>query len=146
MVVLLLIAWPIAELVVAIEIAQAIGVLAMILLLVLSWPVGTWAMRSQGRAVWRRLAAAVREQRAPGREVIDGALVLIGGALMIVPGFITDAVGLLCLLPPTRWLIRALFARNLQSRTLARAFRATRVPAYDVDSTAHDVDPPHLPA
>lgn len=143
---LLLIAWPVAELVVAIEVARAIGVLAMIVLLILSWPLGTWALRSQGRAVWRRLALAAAERRAPGREVIDGALVVIGGGLMLVPGFITDALGLLCLLPPTRLLLRSLLVRNLQSRLLARAFRVTGVPEYDVDSTAHDVEPPQLRA
>jgi UPF0716 protein FxsA len=143
---LLLIAWPLAELVVAIEIARAIGVLAMLLLLILSWPLGTWALRSQGRVVWRRLALASAEGRPPGREVIDGALVLIGGTLMLVPGFITDAVGLLCLLPPTRLLLRSLLVRNLQSRLLTRAFRVTGVHEYDVDSTAHDVEPPHLKA
>lgn len=143
---LLLIAWPLAELVVAIEIARAIGVLAMLLLLILSWPLGTWALRSQGRVVWRRLALAAAEGRPPGREVIDGALVLIGGTLMLVPGFITDAVGLLCLLPPTRLLLRSLLVRNLQSRLLTRAFRVTGVHEYDVDSTAHDVEPPHLNA
>jgi UPF0716 protein FxsA len=142
---LLLIAWPIAELVVAIEVARAIGVLAMIALLLLSWPLGTWALRSQGRLVWRRLAVAVSEQRAPGRELIDGALVLIGGSLLIVPGFITDVLGLLCLLPPTRFLLRSRFVRSLQSRTMERAFRVT-VRDYDVDSTAQDVDPPHLQA
>jgi UPF0716 protein FxsA len=142
---LLLIAWPIAELVVAIEVARAIGVLAMIALLLLSWPLGTWALRSQGRLVWRRLAVAVSEQRAPGRELIDGALVLIGGSLLIVPGFITDVLGLLCLLPPTRFLLRSRFVSSLQSRTMERAFRVT-VRDYDVDSTAQDVDPPHLQA
>ena len=143
---LLLIAWPILELLVAIEVARAIGVLAMIVLLLLGWPVGMWALRSQGRVVWRRLALSVSEQRAPGREVIDGALVLIGGALLLVPGFITDVLGLLCLLPPTRLLLRSALARNLQSRALARAFRVTRTREYDVDATARDVPPPHLRA
>ncbi len=146
MFVLLLLAWPIAELVVAIEVARALGVLTMIVLLVLGWPVGMWALRSQGRLVWRRLAKAAGEQRVPGREVIDGALVLIGGTLMIVPGFITDALGLLCLLPPTRLGLRSLLVRNLQGRALTRAFRVTGVREHDVDSTARDVEPPHLPA
>jgi UPF0716 protein FxsA len=143
---LLLILWPVAEIVVAIEVARAIGVVPMLLLLVLAWPLGAWAVRSQGRAVWRRLAIAVGEQRPPAREVLDGALVLIGGSLMIVPGFITDALGLLCLLPPGRALLRAALARNLQSRLIMRAFRVTGVDEGIVDSTARDVDPPSLPA
>jgi UPF0716 protein FxsA len=143
---LLLILWPIAELVVAIVVANAIGILAMLLLLILGWPIGAWAIRSQGRAVWRRLAAAVAQQRPPGREVLDGALVLIGGTLIMIPGFITDVVGLICILPPTRALIRGAFVRNLQSRMMTNAFRVTGVRVYDADGTAHDIDPPSLQA
>jgi UPF0716 protein FxsA len=142
----LLILWPIAELLVAIEVARAIGVLLMLLLVILGWPLGLWAIRSEGRAVWRRLAVAVNEQRAPGREVLDGALVLIGGTLIMIPGFITDVLGLLCLLPPTRALIRGGFVRNLQGRMMSNAFRVTGQRVYDADGTAHDVDPPSLQA
>ncbi|MDQ6607962.1 MAG: FxsA family protein [Actinomycetota bacterium] len=143
----LLLAWPIAELFVAIEVANAIGVLWTILLLIAGWPIGTWALRSQGRLVWRRFALAVSEGRPPAGEVIDGALVLVGGGLLITPGFITDALGLLMLLPPTRAGIRALVVRNFRSRLMARAVRFT--PAgrdYDVEATATDIDQPHLGA
>ena len=70
----------------AIKVADAIGVLAMLLLLVVSWPLGAWVLRSQGRAAWRRLSVAVSEGRSPGREVLDGALILIGGLLADRPG------------------------------------------------------------
>jgi UPF0716 protein FxsA len=143
----LLLLWPIAELFVAIEVANAIGILYTILLLIAGWPIGTWALRSQGRVVWRRFALAVSEKRPPANEVIDGALVLVGGALLITPGFITDALGLLMLLPPTRAAIRTLVVRNFRSRLMARAVRFT--PAgreYDVEATATDVDQPHLGA
>ena len=75
--------WLLAELFVAIKVAEAIGVGYMLLLLIVSWPLGAWALRSQGRAAWRRLSAAVSEGRSPGREVLDGALVLLGGLLLI---------------------------------------------------------------
>lgn len=144
---LLLLAWPIAEVFVAIKVAEAIGVLETLGLLIVGWPLGTWAIRSQGRAVWRRLAAAVQEGRAPAREVLDGALVLIGGALLIVPGFITDALGIVFLLPPTRALMRVLLIRNLQSRVVVRAARYTRRrDPGDVDGTATDIDQPKLRA
>jgi UPF0716 protein FxsA len=142
---LLLICWPVAEVFVAIKVAGAIGVLATLLLLIASWPVGTWALRSRGRAAWRRLGEAVTARRPPGREVLDGALVLLGGMLMIVPGFITDAFGALLLLPPTRALMRRVLVRNLQSRIVVRATAFTRgATPYDVDSTATDVDQPRL--
>ena len=142
---LLLICWPVAEVFVAIKVAGAIGVLATLLLLIASWPVGTWALRSRGRAAWRRLGEAVAARRPPGREVLDGALVLLGGMLMIVPGFITDAFGALLLLPPTRALMRRVLVRNLQSRIVVRATAFTRgATPYDVDSTATDIDQPRL--
>ena len=143
--VLVLVVWVVAEVFVAIKVADAIGVLATVGLLLLSWPVGSWALRSQGRAAWERLGAAVSAGRSPGREVLDGALVLIGGLLLIVPGFISDVLGALALLPPTRALLRRQLARNLQSRLVVSAKRFTGAARpYDVDSTASDIDQPQL--
>jgi UPF0716 protein FxsA len=143
---LLLILWPIAELFVAIKVAETIGVLLTVILLLVGWPVGMWLAKAQGRAAWRRLSAAVATGRPPGREVIDGALVLVGGTLLIIPGFITDVVGLLLLLAPTRRVAGALIARNFQSRLVVAATRFSGAPrsAYDVDSTATDLDGPQL--
>jgi UPF0716 protein FxsA len=137
---LLLLLWPALEILAVIVVAQQIGVLLTFVLLIAGWPLGIWAMRSQGRTAMRRLAAAVAEQRPPGREVLNGALVLIGGLLLMIPGFITDVLGILCLLPPTRAAIRGVLVRNLQSRLMTSAFRVTGAYPYDVDSTATDVD------
>jgi UPF0716 protein FxsA len=144
--VLLLILWPIAELFVAIKVAEAIGVLLTVVLLLIGWPLGMWLAKTEGRAAWRRLSAAVAEGRAPGREAIDGALILLGGVLLIIPGFITDAVGLCLLLAPTRALARGAVARNVRSRVVVAAAGFSRPggPAYDVDSTASDIDRPQL--
>ena len=122
---LLLILWPIAELFVAIKIAQAIGVLLTVVLLIAGWPVGLWLMKAEGRIAWRRLSLAVAEGVAPGREALNGALVLLGGLLLIIPGFITDALGLALLLGPTRGLTGRAIVRSLQNR-LVRAGAATR--------------------
>jgi UPF0716 protein FxsA len=139
----LLIAWPIAEIYVAVQVAGAIGIPATILLLILAWPLGIWALRSQGSAAYRRLQVAVAERRTPAREVLDGVLVLLGGLLLMIPGFITDAIGILLLLPPMRALSRPLLLRSLQSRIVVRSTGVGRQP-YDVDATARDVDPPRL--
>jgi UPF0716 protein FxsA len=136
---LLLILWPIAELFVAIEVAEAIGVWWTLLLLVIGLPLGLWALKSQGTVAWRRLQLAVSEGRSPGREVLNGALVVIGGVLLMIPGFITDVLGILALLPPTRALFRGALIRNLRSKLVVRMTRMGRRP-YDVDSTARDVD------
>ena len=83
--------------------------------------------------------------RSPGREVLDGALILIGGLLLIVPGFLSDLLAAVALLPPTRSLVRGQLARHLQSRFVVGATRfAGGSGPYDVDSTATDVDQPQL--
>jgi UPF0716 protein FxsA len=139
---LLLILWPIAELFVAIKVAGAIGVLLTVILLLAGWPIGIWLAKAEGRAAWRRLSDAVAAGRPPGREVIDGALVLTGGVFLIVPGFISDVLGLLLLLAPTRSVARGAITRNFQSRLVVAATRFSRAPRsdYDVDSTATDLD------
>ncbi len=107
---------PIAELYVIIQVGQAIGVLPTIGLLLLDSILGSVLMRSQGRAVWRRFTTAVQAGRPPAREVLDGALVLLGGAFLLTPGFITDIIGFVLLIPPTRAMFRktvvGLFARR----------------------------------
>jgi UPF0716 protein FxsA len=143
---LLLILWPIAELFVAIKVAETIGVLLTVVLLIIGWPLGLWLAKTEGRAAWRRLSSAVAAGRPPGREAIDGALILVGGVALMIPGFITDAIGLCLLLSPTRKLAGLAIARNFRSRLVVAATRFSRTPtsAYDVDSTAADVDQPRL--
>jgi UPF0716 protein FxsA len=120
---ILFIVWVAAELFVIVEVAEAIGVLLTIVLLIAAWPLGIWAVRSEGRVVWRRLSAALAEGRPPGREVVDGALVVLGGGLLMVPGFISDFLGLLLLFPPSRVLARTGIVRNFEHRLVARAAR-----------------------
>jgi UPF0716 protein FxsA len=150
---LVLVVWPLAELYVIVRVAEAIGVLLTITLLIAAVPLGFWAMRSVGRAVWRRFNAAVAEGRPPGREVADGTLVVLGGGLLIVPGFISDALGLLLLFPLTRAPVRILLMRNFQNRLVVQAGRFGRRPggaeggdagSYDVEGTATEVDPSRL--
>ena len=99
---LLFIVLPIAELYVIIQIGGAIGVLPTLALLVVDSLVGAALARSQSRAAWERFNRALAEGRVPGREVFDGAMIILGGALLLTPGFLTDIVGLVLLLPPTR--------------------------------------------
>src|SRR5947199_1504060 len=132
--VLLFIVVPIAELYVIIQVGEAIGAGWTILILVADSVLGSLLMRSQGRIAWRRFNAAIAEGRAPAREVLDGVLVIFGGALLLTPGFITDVFGLIFLLPPTRVLVRRLLIR----RTFLRVMNVARPPrgsAYDVDGT-----------
>src|SRR5918912_4597740 len=115
----LFIAVPIAELAVIIQVGQAIGVWWTIALLIADSVLGSVLMRSQGRAGWRRFNAAIAEGRPPAREVLDGVLVIFGGALLLTPGFLTDVLGLLFLLPPTRAGVRRLLVRRFAGRMVS---------------------------
>jgi UPF0716 protein FxsA len=140
--IVLFIVVPIAELAVIIQIGQLIGVWWTIALLIVDSVLGSMLMRSQGRATWRRFNAAIADGRAPTREVLDGVLVIFGGALLLTPGFITDIFGLLFLLPPTRVLVRRLIVRRATLRMMRVATPPGR--ARDVDGTAVDVEPDQL--
>ena len=119
--VLLFIAVPIAELYVLIQIGQAIGILPTIALLILDSILGAILMRSQGRAAWMRFNRTLAEGRVPGREVLDGALVIFGGALLLTPGFLSDILGLILLLGPTRAIVRTVLLRRFAGRIVAGA-------------------------
>ncbi|MFL6136794.1 MAG: FxsA family protein [Frankiaceae bacterium] len=97
---------PIAEIYVILQIGHAIGGWQTLGLLIAWSALGAWLVRREGRRAWDALRSAAADGRLPGREVADGALVLAGGVLLLTPGFITDAVGLLLVLPFTRPLAR----------------------------------------
>jgi UPF0716 protein FxsA len=107
---------PLAELYVIIQIAGQIGIIWTLLLLVADSIAGTMLMKSQGRTAWRRFNEATSAGRVPAREVADGALIILGGAFLLTPGFITDIIGFALLIPPTRALFRktvvGLFAKR----------------------------------
>jgi UPF0716 protein FxsA len=149
--VVLFIAVPILELFVILQIGGLIGPWWTIALLIADSILGSMLMRSQGRAAWRRFNEAVQRGRPPAREVLDGVLIIFGGALLLTPGFVTDAVGLLFLLPPTRAVFRGLLVRRFAGRMIAsatagRSWPPRRPPrGYDVEGQATEVDPPRLP-
>ena len=120
--VLLFIVVPIAELYVIIQVGEWIGVWPTLLLLLLDAIVGSWLLKHEGRAAWRRFNEALAERRIPAKEVADGFLVILGGALLIAPGFITDIFGILFLLPPTRALARKILTRLTVGRVAVVGF------------------------
>ena len=93
---------PLIELWVILQVGQLIGVGWTIVLLVLFSIVGAALLRHQGRRAWQAFRAALEEARWPGDEVTQGALVIVGGTLLLTPGFFTDGVGFLLLIPITR--------------------------------------------
>jgi UPF0716 protein FxsA len=152
--VLIFIVVPIAELAVLIQVGQAIGVGWTVALLVADAVLGSMLAHSQGRATWRRFNAALQAGRPPAREVLDGALVILGGALLLTPGFITDILGLALLLPPTRALFRAILVRRFMDRMIVsmsrprgRGMGGRGGSGYDVEGTAVEPNgaPPRAP-
>jgi UPF0716 protein FxsA len=142
---LLLIVVPIAEIALIIQVGEWIGVWWTIALLLADAVLGSLLLRSQGRAVWRRFVAAVSEGRMPHREVVDGVLVIFGGALMLAPGFLTDVIGALFLAPPTRALMRRLLMRRAVLRVVGTPRASSRNGRPDdIQATAVDVDPDRL--
>jgi len=103
---------PIVELAVLIQVGQVIGPWWTIAVLVLVSAVGAWLVKREGLKAWRRFRTALDEARLPTREVVDGALLLFAGALLLTPGFLTDILGLLLAVPPTR----AVINRVIRSR------------------------------
>ncbi|HEX2125972.1 MAG TPA: FxsA family protein [Thermoleophilaceae bacterium] len=146
---------PLLELYVILQVGDAIGVLPTLALLVADSLLGSYLLKSQGRQVWRRFNEATAAGRIPHSEIIDGVLIIFGGAFLITPGFLTDIVGLLFLLPPTRAAFRRTVRRGIERGTVwgrvggaavraGQARRETRtqngVPGDYVEGTAHEVD------
>lgn len=138
---------PLLELAVILQVGREIGAWWTIALLVADSILGSLLMRAQGRTAWRRFTQATRSGRPPATEVLDGALIVAGGALLFTPGFLTDALGLSLLLPPTRAVVRRVLARRLLSRMMAglgsnspRARPAAPPRGYDVEGSARESD------
>jgi len=107
---------PLIEIYVIIQVGQTIGAWWTVLLLVVDSILGSWLIRREGSRAWRALREALDSGRMPAKELADGALILIGGTLMLAPGFVTDAFGVLMILPMTRPLFRRFLTRLVAAR------------------------------
>jgi UPF0716 protein FxsA len=147
MLVLLLIGLPVLEIFVFIEVGHAIGWLAASVALLASSVLGARLLRLQGRSAIERVTLAVSERRAPARAAIDGLLGFLGGVLLAIPGFVTDAFGVLLLLPLTRRLAGRWISLHYGGRVMGFvtttgrfAAGARRARPADVESTAIEDD------
>ena len=119
---LLFVVLPLAEIYVLVRIGHVIGAWWTILLLLADGALGSWLVKREGSKAWRALRTALEDRRVPTRELADGALILVGGTLLLTPGFLSDVVGIVCVVPLTRPV-----ARRVLTRVLAR--RLAAVPA-----------------
>lgn len=106
------VAVPLIELVVILQVGQVIGTWPTVVLLVADSVFGAWLLKREGRKAWQQFRAALDQMRWPGDEVAQGALVIVGGTLLLTPGFVTDIAGFLLLLAPTRRIL----ARQVRRR------------------------------
>ncbi len=116
----LFVVMPILEIAVLIRVGQTIGPWWTILLLVLDSFIGAWLIKHEGRRAWQALRERIETGRMPARELADGALVVLGGALMLSPGFVSDVLGILLILPVTRPLFRGLLVSYAGRQALRR--------------------------
>ncbi len=155
--VLLFIVVPIVEIYVIIQVGELIGLWPTVGLLLADALLGSMLLRHQGRGAWRRFNLAIAQRRFPGREVADGLLIAIGATLLLTPGFLTDIVGAVFLIPPTRALVRSALRGWARRRFVvlggpaggayAPPSNGTPGAAYDFEGTAEEVsgDEPQLP-
>ena len=102
LILLLFIIVPIVEIAVLLKIGAAIGWLQTLLIVILTAVIGTWMLRQQGLATALAVRQRLQSGQMPANEILEGVLLLVGGALLLTPGFVTDVFGFCCLLPPTR--------------------------------------------
>ena len=153
----LLVIVPLLELWVIIEIGSVIGALPTIMLLLAFSFCGALLVRREGRSAWQKLTNRINSGQIPAKETADGALVVLAGALLLTPGFLTDLCGLLLLLPAVRGLIRSFgLARIAGGGWRGLAFSAASSAGgrykprskvrtdYDAEGVVVESDPPAL--
>lgn len=146
---------PLLELYLILQVGDLIGVVPTLLILVADSILGAVLLKSQGRLAWRRFNEVTRAGRMPHSEIIDGVLIIFGGAFLITPGFLTDFFGLMFLFPPTRAAFRRVVRRMIERGSIwgrvggaaVRAGQARRdgrrrngAPGDYVEGTASEVD------
>ncbi|MDA0370796.1 MAG: FxsA family protein [Actinomycetota bacterium] len=114
---LLFIVFPVAELYVIIRVGSSIGFLNTLGLIVLIAVVGSWLVKREGIRVWTKFNRSVLEGRVPTQEIVDGVLIMMAGALLLAPGFVTDVLAILVLFPPTRMVFRGMLLRRARAGT-----------------------------
>ncbi|MDT4919098.1 MAG: protein FxsA [Pseudonocardiales bacterium] len=131
--VMVLIVVPLTEISLIVAVGHQIGVLPTVLLLLSTAIAGSWLLRRQGRRAWREVRAAAEAGRPPALEAVSGVLVLAGALLMMLPGFATDVLGLLLMIPPLRRSVARLvltrFVRGLPPEVATGLLGPSRVRA-----------------
>lgn len=121
--VILFLVVPVVEIYVIVQVGQEIGALPTVALLIVESLIGAWLVRREGSRAWAALRSGVTSGQLPSRELADAALVLIGGTLLLTPGFVTDVFGFFFVLPLTRPVARRLLAGLVARRATVAVSR-----------------------
>ena len=116
---LLFVVLPVVEIYLLIQVGQVIGAWWTVLLLIADGILGSWLMKHQGTRAWAALREALEQRKMPARELADAALILVGGTLLLTPGFLSDIVGFFFVLPFTRPVARVALTRFLTRKFLS---------------------------
>ena len=109
---------PVVEIYLLIQVGQVIGAWWTVLLLIADGFLGAWLMKREGGRAWRALREALEQRKMPARELADAALILVGGTLLLTPGFLSDVLGFFFVLPFTRPVARVALTRYLTRKFL----------------------------
>ncbi|NLT30434.1 MAG: FxsA family protein [Propionibacterium sp.] len=131
-----LVAVPLAEVLTLVLVGRWIGVLATVVVVLATSLLGLFLVLREGTKAWRSLMAALREGRMPSRELLDGSLVVLGALLLLVPGLLSDVLGLVLLIPPTRGLVRRVIGASMERQVSRGRERSGVIPG----ETAPDSD------
>jgi UPF0716 protein FxsA len=149
---LLLVVAPLVELAVFVQVADWFGFLEALLLLILVSALGVLVVRHQGLGAYRRVRDQVRAGNLPAAELVNGLLIVVAGVLLILPGFISDVVAILLLLPPTRAFVRYLLQKHYAVRVAAGVttvagptIRKVRNTRDVIDVESREQEPPGSP-
>ncbi|MDB4538250.1 FxsA family protein, partial [Akkermansiaceae bacterium] len=113
---LLFILVPLAELYLFMTLGARLGFANTIAIIIITAIIGAALTKSQGRIAMAKFQQATSEGRMPHKEALDGLMILLAGAVLLTPGFLTDAVGFLLLVPPVRAVVRNFLAERLKGK------------------------------
>ncbi len=142
--VILFLALPIVEIYIIVQVGSIVGGWNTIGLMILISVIGAWMVRREGLSIIAKVQRQLVEGSLPTKQLVDGLLVAFAGALMLTPGFLTDAIGLLLLLPPTRVIARTALIARFRNRVQDRGAFSGPPPGFGArppgsDHQVHDV-------
>jgi UPF0716 protein FxsA len=122
----LFVGFPLLELWVAWRVSLELGFWETLFLLISGVVVGIWTTRLQGRMIWRKMQNQIAAGEVPAQQALKGVLVFLAGVLFILPGFVSDALALVLLFPPTRWVLAGLLMNAVKNAMQRGTFRFKR--------------------